>query len=441
MTTPAPTYPVGRPPLSIVTTGPIPAVPTALPPITVAVDQLRRREVAALTEEDTGKGAGKVANALTVVVGVALTAVIIAPIVLSAQHLIEWASSKAGLGLPLYFAWVVFLALDLAAVTCIGMVTLCAMRGEGAGGFKLGTWAFASISAYANYSGGIGAGKWFFPAMSMAGPTLLEMALAKVKSWAQISDGTKMSARPKFGVRWVPGIAFRETARAWAAARRENIAKTADAIAYVREVDVLAKMSDADVVRYAQSALRSTDTYQVRQWLTAHGRDVAQSALGPVTFARPAMPAPKVTVQRADRNPTPVDDISHEGAPLSETFAPMPKGLRAPRKALGLPPVPEPMKLAEPPEDINAHVARMAAKERAESAKKDDTVVKMPPRRVNGDPTDHPKWAKGVAAFRKSLADSNPMSQRELADYLEMKNRKLAAQIMQHVRFEQGQEG
>src|SRR5439155_24949124 len=99
MTTPAPTYPVGQPDLSIVTTGPTPTVPTALPPITVAVDQLQVREpdpapTTAENHTEDDKGAGKVANALAVVVGVALTAVIVAPIVLSAQHLIEWASSK-----------------------------------------------------------------------------------------------------------------------------------------------------------------------------------------------------------------------------------------------------------------------------------------------------------------------------------------------------------
>lgn len=323
--------------------------------------------------DDAGRpeeSGGRVSKALGIVVGIALAAVIVAPVTLSAEHLIGWASSKTGLDLPLVFAWIVFLALDLAAVACIGMVTLCAMRGEGAGGFKIGTWAFAAGSAWANHVGGHGAGQWFFPAMSLAGPTLLEMVLAKVKSWARIAEGAKMSARPRFGIRWLPGIAFQETARAWAVSRRENIPRALDAIAFVREVDVLAGMEDADAVRYAAAALASADPHALRQWLTSRGKVVAQGAL-------PALRVPAAVVPSK------------------------PEPVRPRRRQLSLP----------APQSVG-------------------------PRPMKGDPTSHPKWDQGAAEFRRSIAEGNPMSQRELADRLNMKNRQLAAQIITHVRRE-----
>lgn len=339
------------------------------------------REPAAPQDEATSPapGAGQDKDeslgVLGYLVGFALAAVIVAPVTLSASHLIKWAHSSSGLGLSTSLAWLAFVALDLAAVVCIGMTVICAKRGEGAGGFSVATWVFALGSAFSNYSGGHGAGQWFFPAMSLAGPTLLEMVLAKVKRWARISEGTQLSARPKFGVRWVPGIAFRETARAWAAARRENIAKAADAIAFVREVDVLARMNDADAVRYASAAARTSDPHALRQWLTSRGKNVAQTAL-------PTLPvAPETTVERI--------------------LEPEPVALPRPR--------PRPAKPTN------------------------DTAKQLAPRRAKGDPASNPRWEKGVAAYRESCRNKAPMSQRELADFLGMKNRTLAAQIVAHV--------
>jgi len=332
--------------------------------------------------DDEADGNSRAGRALGAVIGVSLGAVIVAPVTLSAQHLIKWAHSPTGLGLPVYFAWVVFLALDLAAVACIGMVTLCAMRGEGAGGFKLGTWAFAFGSAAANYSGAHGAGQVFFPAMSIAGPTLLEMVLAKVKRWARISEGTQVSARPKFGVRWVPGIAFRETARAWAAARRENIAKVSDAIAFVRETDLLAGMNDADAVGYATTAARTADPHELRQWLTSRGKDVAQSAL-------PSAPLPAPAVMTVERDP---DPVSVPARPLSLPAAPRPR----PR-----------------PRPVNR-----------------ESSTPVPIRRPRQQ--DHPRWAETEALYRASIEKGAKLSQRKLSDTLGV-HRNLARAVIAHV--------
>jgi hypothetical protein len=415
-----------------------PVSPAALPAITMTTShQAPRPEVPPATDSggtpvpeptaapEPDKEASKLASLLGVVVGVSLAAVIVAPVTLSATHLIEWASSAAGLGLPLGLAWLVFVALDLAAVTCIGMVVLCAMRGESGGAFDVATWAFAFASAFANYSGSAGAGKWFFPAMSLAGPTLLHMVLAKMKSWARIKAGTKLSARPRFGVRWVPGIAFRETSKAWAAARRENITKAADAIAFVREMDIVAGMTDPDAVRYAQAAARTTDPHELRQWLTSRGKNVAQAAL-------PMLPAAAtVTAERVMD-----DDVAREGAPLSETFAPMPAKLRAPREALGLPAAPEPTRLPSTPTEYD-YVREMAEKERAEKARRPrpvkdaDVAPAVPIRRKR--PQDHPKWAVTEATFRASIAKGAELSQRKLSDVVPV-HRNIAKAVIDHVK-------
>lgn len=426
--------------LSVVTTGPIPVTPTALPGVAVVPDQLHQREMPVPTPsapadgEDTGTahGRGTAARALAIAVGVALTFVIVAPIVLSSQHLIDWAHSDHGLGLSMKSAWLAFLALDMAAAACIGMTTYCAMRGESAGAYGVLVWAFAFGSAYSNHSGASAEaathhraldGVWFFPAMSLTGPLLLEVTLARVRRWARIAKEEQMSARPKFGVRWLPGIAFRETLRAWTAARREGITKAPDAVAFVREAAALAEMNDADAVAYAKSALRTDDAYKLRRWLTKRGRTVAQTALTPVTFTRPIVPAWAATPR------TPAGDIERDGAPMAEILAPMPDGVRADRRALDLPPAPEPPKAIERP----------AAKPKPEQATA--RVTEMPRRRPKGDPTGHPKWAEGVAAYRQSIADGNPLSQYKLADRLGMKNRVLAAKIMAHVATEMGREG
>lgn len=220
-------------------------------------------------------------RALAVGIGIALASVIVAPLVLSSQDLVRWATADSGLGMSTALGWVVILALDLAAATCVGMVTLAAWRGESALSFHILTWGFAGASAYANHRHGIelrDAGKakdawWFFPAMSIAGPLLLEVVLSKVKKWVRVDEGKQMAARPRFGARWVPGVAFRETARAWAASRRENIESPANAIAYVRECDALKPMDERGAVDFARAALqsgeRAADGYAVRQWLIA----------------------------------------------------------------------------------------------------------------------------------------------------------------------------
>lgn len=219
----------------------------------------------------------------------ALTIVIVAPIALSSQDLVRWASDPAGLGLPEAWAWLVFIALDAAAAVCVGMVSLAAWRGESGGAFHVLTWLFALGSAFANFRHGRTTpakdDEYFFAAMSIAGPLLLDVTLARVRRWTRVEARTQMAARPRFGLRWLPGVAFRETLRAWQASLREDIARPADAIAYVREVRALAGLTPADALRFAWQALGHTDPYIAWQWLVARGVTIDQATVLSATAA------------------------------------------------------------------------------------------------------------------------------------------------------------
>ncbi len=235
--------------------------------------------------ESSRETMGKGRKALAIFIGIALTTVIVAPISLSSTDLVKWATDIHGLGMTPALGWIVFVALDMAAATCVGMVTYSAWRGESAQTFHVLTWLFAGGSAWANYRHGIvlrDMGKardawWFFSSMSLAGPLLLDVVLARVKRWMREQAQTQMVAKPKFGSRWIPGVAFRETLQAWATAKRENIARPADAIAHVREVKALKGMSETDAIQYAHT--RDTDVHVLRTWLMARGVTVSQSAI------------------------------------------------------------------------------------------------------------------------------------------------------------------
>ena len=168
-------------------------------------------------------------GALLTVVAVLLAGVIVAPIALSSQDIIDWAASPIGLGLTGPWPLVTFFALDAAAAVCVGLVVYCAWRGEAPGVFAWLVWAFAGMSAYANYSHSSGStardAVWFFPAMSLAGPFLLEIIVRRVRRWVQEVTGQRARHAVSFGfARWIPGVgALRETYGAWRLARLDGI--------------------------------------------------------------------------------------------------------------------------------------------------------------------------------------------------------------------------
>lgn len=155
---------------------------------------------------------------LLAVVAVLLAVVIATPIALSSQDLIDWAAAPTGLDLPKPWPVGVFIALDAAAAVCVLLTVYCAWRGEPAGIFGVLVWCFAAGSAFANWRHATTPGAppdaiWFFPLMSLAGPTLLEAVLGRFRRWVQRDTGRRGRPVPSFGWRrWTPGLgAFTDT--------------------------------------------------------------------------------------------------------------------------------------------------------------------------------------------------------------------------------------
>jgi hypothetical protein len=246
-------------------------------------------------------------RALLVAVSVLLSLVIIAPIALSSQDLVRWAESPTGLDLSRGWAWLVFIALDAAAATCVAMTVHAATRGESGGMFHVLTWMFAAGSALANYRHGTTTpardDEIFFPAMSLTGPLLLDVTLARMRRWIRTEDGRQLAARPRFGARWMPGVAFRSTFRAWRVALREGIDKPADAIAHVRETDALRQLPPVDQLQYALYVLNSYDMWAARRWLQARGVVIRQETVDAVLAALPTAPVRRPLAAPQARRP------------------------------------------------------------------------------------------------------------------------------------------
>jgi hypothetical protein len=181
-------------------------------------------------------------------IGVALALTIVMPIAMSSQDLVGWAGSAAGLGLEGLWKYGAFIALDAAAAVCVfATVYAAAWRGERPGAFGVLVWLFAAGSAVANWRHGLvqlqdgaaGDAWWFFPAMSLLGPVLLHVVVLRLRRWVRVDQGLDAapSRRPartdpaEFGwLRWLPGIAFRETFGAWKMSIRHQIADPKTAI-------------------------------------------------------------------------------------------------------------------------------------------------------------------------------------------------------------------
>ncbi len=237
-------------------------------------------------------------------VSVALGFVILAPLALSGQDLYRWASSANGLNLDQPWPWFVPVALDLAAAACIGMTIVAVWRRERAGAFGLLVWGFGLVSAYGQSRHGVAeraAGRaqdlwWAMPAFAVLGPLLLEITLNKIRLWARKDAGEQHNGAAGFGKRWIPGVAFRETLSAWAASRREGIAKADEAIQFVRDRKAVAGMSAVEACRYAFGALGTREAHAARVWLSARHVSVTQADLDaarggtdtrPMSTARP----------------------------------------------------------------------------------------------------------------------------------------------------------
>lgn len=246
----------------------------------------------------TNPPTGRIRTAM-IGVSVALALVIMAPVLLSSQDLYTW--GRTGLGLSPGWAWLVPVALDCAAMVCIGMTIVAAWRRERPGVFELLVWVFAGSSAYAQYRNGMTPAvlaaapdaHLAFPAFALLGPVLLHVVLSRLRRWARADSGEQLTGAAGFGARWLPGVAFGETLRAWAASRREGIDTAAASIAYVREVRALRGLAAPDAVRYAWAALGHREPYATLAWLQSRGRQVTPGDLDQAAAsAPPRVPSP-----------------------------------------------------------------------------------------------------------------------------------------------------
>jgi hypothetical protein len=289
-------------------------------------------------------------RALAGAIAVALAAVIVAPIALSSGDLVAWASSPTGLGLDSAWPLVVFVALDAAAAVCVGFVVLSAWKGESAGVFGLLVWAFASGGALANYRHGQTTpardDAVFFACMSLAGPVLLHATVHRLRRWARTSEGWIMPARARFGLRWLPGVAFRETLEAWRASVRAGISRPDEAVAQVRERQLLATLEPAEAIRYAVGALGlcgraggvdggggvggfgGVDLHLVRVWLASRGLVVTTAALT-ATLQQPVADGADGAVITITRGADGADGAAATAAALAATDAPAALGAPA----------------------------------------------------------------------------------------------------------------
>lgn len=230
----------------------------------------------------------------------ALALVVVAPAMLSSADILRWAQSPDGLHLPAALAWFAFVALDAAAVVCVGMAVYAAWRGEGGGAFQLLTWVFAGASAWFNYRFGLTTpapdDQYFFPVMSLVGPLLLEVTLTRLRRWVRTAEGLQRPGRPSFGLlRWL--VSPRETGTAWAVAVREGVSRPDDALNLVRDRAQLQAMTKQDAVRFAFQAVRSCDPNAARIWLQARGVPVTWSDVAAADGA--GSPVVRVRVVRA----------------------------------------------------------------------------------------------------------------------------------------------
>lgn len=161
-----------------------------------------------------------VARAMTAVllglVALAVGAIMFSPVALSSRDLRTWAASPGGLALPGNWSILVILSLDAAAIACVLMSVLCTWRGERPGAFSVLIWVFALTSALANWrhahaSHAPADTVWFFPAMSLTGPGILEVVLHRIRSWldaGQMRPSPRVDGGrgPRAWQRWIPGL-------------------------------------------------------------------------------------------------------------------------------------------------------------------------------------------------------------------------------------------
>jgi hypothetical protein len=230
---------------------------------------------------------------LLAAVGVLLAVVILTPIALSSHDLISWAAAPTGLHQPRPWPVLVFLALDAAAGVCVLITVYSAWRGEPAGIFGILVWCFALGSAFANFRHSTQPGAapdaiWFFPAMSLAGPALLEAVLGRVRRWFQRQTGRRNRTLPAFGWRrWTPGLgATRDTYGAYRTALLLGIDTVDTAITAYHQLCPDGSLQVATALRARHAAQAQREQAQAQAAAAAPATPNGQPPRPPVDLMR-----------------------------------------------------------------------------------------------------------------------------------------------------------
>jgi hypothetical protein len=225
---------------------------------------------------------------LAVVIALLLASVVTAPTALSSQDLLHWARDPIkGLGLRGVWPWVAFYALDAVAVANVLLGVYASWwKGESPGAFRWFVWGFAALSAYANYQfaqvpGSPASREWFFPAMSLLGPAVLEVVLHRMRRWVNEGGGRRAGRRVQFPLTdWLPvtGV-FRETFGAWRLSGFLDLAVNPDGSPFVGNLPARARFVYR--VLCPEGELRVLRRLRAQQWAALDGVDITLPGLVP----------------------------------------------------------------------------------------------------------------------------------------------------------------
>jgi hypothetical protein len=192
-------------------TRPAPVDPTSTVAAATPSPPDEQRPAAGMTGRS--RSARLMMGVLLTLVALAVSALLVSPVTLSSRDLLDWAAAPTGLDLPDQWPVLVILSLDGPAIACVLMAVACTWRGERPGIFATLIWVFALASSFANWRHASSSptaapdADWFYPAVSLAGPGILDVVLHQIRTWIQgdHSSGTRPAgARRPPWQRWIP---------------------------------------------------------------------------------------------------------------------------------------------------------------------------------------------------------------------------------------------
>jgi hypothetical protein len=191
------------------------------------------------------------------VTGIGITAVVAAPVAISARSLAGW--GREALGLTGGWEWLAPVPLDGAALACVGLALHATQRGEAPGLSRILVWVLAAGSAWANWRHGATISPdaaLYFAVQPLLAALLLDLVLRRVRHDALGDLGALERPLARYRMaRWL--VAPRETWRAWRTAVCDGITDPDEALARVRRLSVSASKDRGDAGATAVTRLSS----------------------------------------------------------------------------------------------------------------------------------------------------------------------------------------